>query len=267
MTTKKAKYALLTTFVLLFSGCHEVKEGTIEFEMLTSEKQVILSNEELSPKCSVSLKMAKAREEYGEAAQAINNTVTERLLKISDTEMKQAMEQFTNEYTKAYKERLLPLYNQDRADTTKRAWYEYHYIISCETQQGSKGTVAYLATVDYFEGGAHGNHQLETMNFDVKTGRLLALKDIFTPGYEHQLNNLLLKALKEKEGVKTLAELKEKGYLNAMDIFTPQNFILGDETITFVYNPYEIAPYSVGETEIVISYSAIENILSHTFTH
>lgn len=34
-----------------------------------------------------------------------------------------------------------------------------------------------------------------------------------------------------------------------MDIYAPQNFILGDDEITFIYNPYEIAPCDKGNTE------------------
>ena len=181
--------------------------------------------------------------------------------------MKLAADAFAESYTDSYKKTMLPLYNQDRADTTKRSWYQYHYIINCSTQKGSKGTVAYLATIDYYEGGAHGINQLITLNFEAKTGRQLTLTDIFAPGYEQPLKNVLLKALKAKTGCSTLAALHEKGYLYSMDIFPSENFILGDETITFVYNPYEIAPYAVGSTELVISYDEVDKILKNSFQH
>lgn len=160
---------------------------------------------------------------------------------------------------------MVPLYNQDRADTTKRAWYEFHYIISAETQQGSKNTIVYLATVDYYEGGAHGTHQQVALNFEAKTGRLLTLSEIFAEGTENQLNNILLKALKEKTGLGTIGQLREKDYLKSVDIYAPENFIINDETITFIYNPSEIAAYSVGSTELIIPYSSMESILKNSF--
>ena len=134
-------------------------------------------------------------------------------------------------------------------------------------QQGSKGTVVYLATVDYYEGGAHGINQLLTLNFETKTGRQLTLADIFTTGYEQPLKSVLLKALKSKVGCTTMSALREKGYLYSMDIFPSENFILGDETITFIYNPYEIAPYAMGSTELIIPYDDVEKILKTTFEY
>ena len=43
--------------------------------------------------------------------------------------------------------------------------------------------------------------------------------------------------------------------------------ILGGETITFVYNPYEIAPYALGSTELVLPYSQLNKILNNTFDY
>jgi hypothetical protein len=46
-----------------------------------------------------------------------------------------------------------------------------------------------------------------------------------------------------------------------MDIYAPQNFILDDDEIIFIYNPYEIAPYDKGNTELTLSYSQLKEIL------
>ena len=42
---------------------------------------------------------------------------------------------------------------------------------------------------------------------------------------------------------------------------------MNDETITFVYNPYEIAPYAVGSIELVITYNEVSQILNPSFKH
>ena len=52
-----------------------------------------------------------------------------------------------------------------------------------------------------------------------------------------------------------------------MNIYVPENFILGSDAITFIYNPDEIAPYSLGSIELTIAYTAIEKILASTFEH
>lgn len=105
------------------------------------------------------------------------------------------------------------------------------------------------------------------MNFEEKTGRLLSLADIFVDGYESQLKALLLDALKEKTGLTTNQALHNQGYLRSMEIYVPENFILSDTAITFVYNPDEIAPYSLGSIELTIGMPALEKLLKTSFEH
>lgn len=253
--------------ILLMVSCSGGDEVNVEFETVTADKTVTLTNEENSPSCAVHLKLEAATEASGHPGELINNAVMKRLLDKEEASVKLAAEAFANTYTESYQQTMLPLYKQDKEDSTKRAWYQYHYIIESTTQKGSKGTIVYLSTIDYYEGGAHGINQLITMNFETKTGRQLTLADIFATGYEQPLKNVLLKALKAKTGCNTLNALRDKGYLYSMDIFPSENFILGDETITFIYNPYEIAPYAMGSTELIIPYSDVDKILKNSFVY
>lgn len=263
---KKTFFPILCLSLLLIA-CGGADENTLEFETVTADKSVNLSNEVLSPTCKVHLELEAVTENMGHRAEVINNTVMKRLLDEEEETMQLAANAFAEKYTESYQKTMLPLYNEDRADTTKRSWYEYHYVVKCSTQRGSKGTYVYLATVDYYEGGAHGINQLITLNFEAKTGRQLKLADIFAPGYEEPLKAILMKALKEKTGFMTLSALRDKGYLYKMEIFPSENFILGEETITFVYNPYEIAPYAVGSTELIIPFSDVKDLLKNSFEY
>ena len=267
MDKKQIISTLLTPVLLLLASCRQNEEQVLTFDTFTIDKTVALSDEERSPQCSMSLTLAYATEANGHRAEVLNNYVIKRLFDKQDISMQTAAEEFIKQYTTNYKSDMLPLYNQDRADTTRRAWFEYHFIITTETRPGSKGTTAYLATVDYYEGGAHGINQLLTMNFETETGQKLELKDIFTDGYEKQLTTILCNALQQKTGAKSLAELKNKGYLLSMEMFPSENFILDEETITFVYNPYEIAPYAMGTTELTIPYNDIQHLLKNSFNY
>ena len=79
------------------------------------------------------------------------------------------------------------------------------------------------------------------------------------------MNKILLDALIESKGVSSLSDLKQKGYLVSVNIYAPQNFIIGEETITFIYNPSEIAPYTEGATQLIIPYTTLEKILKNSF--
>ena len=249
-------------FVLLFCACSR-KSETITFETVAVNKTVALSNDSIPPMCSVNIHLEQATPESGRAGEIVNATVADRLLNRGDDGIQQAAEAFAEEYTSNYIKTLLPLYNQDRKDLSKHAWYHYHYIINSHTQAGSKGTVVYLADINYRQGGSHVVNQQIVMNFEESTGRLLTTKDIFVDGFESFLKKILLKALKENTGLKT----RKRGYLRGMDIFVPENFILSNDAITFIYNPDEIGPYNLGSTELTIAYTAMNKILNSSFEH
>ena len=255
------KFTFTALLACMILACSTEIEDTIVFENAIADKEVKLSNDEGSPVCAVHLQIATATEENGHKGEVVNRIIQKRLLNMEELTMQQAVDSFANTYTSTYRHNLLPLYNQDRADTAKRTWYEYHYVITSEARQGSKSTMAFIATTDYYEGGAHSVNQRIAMNFDMQTGRLMGLNDIFVPGYENLLNAVLQKALCEKMGVANLSSLRQKGYLVGIQMFPSENFILEDETISFIYNPSEIAPHTLGETELVIPLSDLEQIL------
>ena len=176
--------------MMLLASCQQIDENTVEFETLEAEKTVYLTQEENSPACRISLKLQSATPESGHRGEVINLTVGEQLFQMEEVSVKSAMERFIENYTHTYRQTMMPLYNQDRADTTKRAWYEFHYIMSADAHQGSKNTVVYQTTIDYYEGGAHGISQQLVMNFNTENGERLTLGDVLTEGYEQRLQPL-----------------------------------------------------------------------------
>ena len=254
--------SLAAVFFLLM-GCSSSDEST-KFDVATTDKSVNLASHDGSPTCNVHLELSYATEENGHKAEIINNIIQQRLLNVQDLTMQQAADSFANVYTATY-QNLLPLYIQDRDDNKKTEWYNYHYILKTDIEKGYLGTDVYHVYLDYYEGGAHGIDQHLTINFDHDTGRQLMLADVFVPGYDQQLSASLQKALCSYAGVKNLKELKNQGYLNAMDMFPSENFVLGEEAITFIYNPYEIAPYEKGSIELTLDYSDLDNILNYSF--
>ena len=174
------KIAILT-IALLVCACEE-KEKSVTFETVTAEKTVALSNDSVPPTCSVTVRLEQATQESGRAGEIINSTVSSHLFNRGDDGMQEAAQAFADEYAQNYIRNLKALYNAERADSSKRVWYNYHYIITSRTQAGSKGTLVYLTDINYREGGPHAVSQQVIMNFEEKTGRLLSLADIFVDG-------------------------------------------------------------------------------------
>ena len=247
---------------MTLSSCGSAgSDEAVSFDTVNVEKTVSVVKEDGAPTCNVHLNLACAKESMGEWAKAVNAAVVSQLFDMEGLTMQQAADSFATSYTRSYQRDFAPLYREDQSDDEKRAWYEYHYNVTSEATTGREGVIVYTAVVDYYEGGAHGINQRLVMNFDRKTGEQIELKDIFVPGFEQTLNSILLKALIEKTGSKDEQELRDKGYLYSMDMFAPANFVLGKDSMTFIYNSYEIAPYAMGMTELELTYDELESIL------
>lgn len=110
-------------------------------------------------------------------------------------------------------------------------------------------------------GGAHGlsNHIL--LNFDLKTGEQITEKNLFKDNYKEFLTELLINRLiEENKELSSIDDLKKTDYW--VDSIRPNsNFYITDEGISYIFNPYEISPYYVGETEIFLPYARLKNIL------
>ena len=82
--------SFIIVFLWLFASCKSGNDEEVWFETITMEKTANLSNEEFSPKCSISLKVQSARQKKGEAAQKINEYLVERLLDHRDVTVEAA---------------------------------------------------------------------------------------------------------------------------------------------------------------------------------
>lgn len=271
MTIKKLRSALVVTAFSLvatpvfFASCGHDDDKETAFSTVEVNKTEPLTSGNNSPKCTVSLKISYASDGKDSCSRKINATLCHELFGSDDNDVPKIASAFADSYIDNYKGSMAKFYAADRADSQKRAWYEYRYDMETSVEDGRKGIVVYTAKLDYYEGGAHGINQTITFNFEKSTGRCIHLDDLFVKGAEKRLAELLLEKLQEAVDAKDLAELKDKGYLNTTDIYAPQNFILGKKDITFIYNIYEIAPYEQGITTLSVSYSDLEDLLTKEF--
>jgi hypothetical protein len=78
---------------------------------------------------------------------------------------------------------------------------------------------------------------------------------------------MLLKALLQKNDLENIQELRALGYLNGMEMYVPENFMLGPDNITFIFNPSEIAPMEKGATELIFTYRELKPLLKSSFKY
>jgi hypothetical protein len=117
-----------------------------------------------------------------------------------------------------------------------------------------------------YMGGAHGLETRNFYNFDLKTGQLITEKDLFKPNYESELAKLIKTRIVEesKENVEKdsepITDLEETDFWTD-SIKSNGNFYITDEGINYVFNPYEIAPYYMGQTEVTLPFDRLTSLL------
>ena len=120
---------------------------------------------------------------------------------------------------------------------------------------------SYAMDVYEYTGGAHGNRYLLIQNYDLQTGNAVSEQDLFIDDYYEPLKALLLEALiAQTDEAETKKDLRRLGYSIA-DVVPNENFYVTSEGITYVYNPYEIAPYAMGCIQISLPWDSLRHLL------
>lgn len=124
-----------------------------------------------------------------------------------------------------------------------------------------------LQTNDYeYTGGAHG---MSTFYYHVYRRDLpqqpIKLKDIVMPGQQKRLDELQRRAWMaylKKEGFST-KEIKE--HLQYFEFKATDNWAPTANGLQFLYQPYEIGPYSMGTPELLIPTASLKSIIQPQF--
>lgn len=106
-----------------------------------------------------------------------------------------------------------------------------------------------------FQGGAHGLPTEALNTFDAQTGKIYRWDELVT-------DKAALLALAEKKVRETRADVFAEGF-NFDETFVfvlPANYGLTKEGLFLYYVPYEIMPYAMGETEVLLTFEELGNL-------
>lgn len=129
----------------------------------------------------------------------------------------------------------------------------------------STNVETYIFTVNSYTGGAHGMQFRKTFSF-TKGGQLLTLSNIFSNGFDGLpafakivQKELLARPGAQADWIADGAGPKEENY---------QSFVVTDDGLTILFDPYQIAPWSDGAIDVNIplkSFASIANKSIFTF--
>lgn len=121
---------------------------------------------------------------------------------------------------------------------------------------GHEGLISYVVEHDSYTGGAHGLGQLDAIVLDLRDGSAVNESDLFADGYEESLSERLSTHLPE-------AFDDEESYegLFVKQIAPNGNFMVSEDGVTYIYQPYEIGPYSLGTISVTVPWTELEDLL------
>lgn len=253
---------LISTSCNSRSNNNGANEDSVVLDSVKVDSVLALTGDTAGPRCHVNLCLTYF---IGKNADRINDTIIRSGILSPDyfsiTSQKitpqEAADSFVTRYVTEYKRDYGELY---KADKSHGASYNCEYILKTHVMHGDDKYYTYIANIYNYGGGAHGSSIVVARNIDITTGKIVSLKDIFVPGFEQELNELIVKALCKTYNVSDLKGLNDKTIFLGIDVYAPDNFIIKDDGITFIYSPDEIASHAEGEIRVEVENHDLERL-------
>lgn len=152
----------------------------------------------------------------------------------------------------------------DSANATNDANNErpgYALEISYHTPYADKNLISLLVWSYQFTAGAHGNSFSTTFNYDLNSGRMLKLADLFQPnsGYLKIISAYCVTTLTKQLGADADSNWLKEGAAPKAENYDSWNITPDGLQITF--DAYQVAAYAFGPQEVIVPYSALKAII------
>ena len=262
----KKTLPLFFIIITVLFACNRAKKAdkesdTLVFDCVVFDTTAALSPESESPKCEIRISLFYAK---GPNAHLINDSILRSGL-LPEEELKRgvkktvpkAVEIFARNYIKKYKKNFKQLSKDAPANITA----EQEFVLKSSYGYGKDSIINYQADTYSFSGGAHAMTFSVSMNFDPKTGKLVSIKDVIKPQCEEKICTKIAADIARQYGVSDLDGLKDNGIFDMYDPYIPENYVIGKDSLTFIFEADEIGPHSYGQITAKIAYKDIQDLL------
>lgn len=122
--------------------------------------------------------------------------------------------------------------------------------------------LSYQFKVYSYMGGAHGNTVTTNRVFDMSSQNTVTLSNLFNEESLSVVADNLRQALAIQNDCQTVDELIQSGiFFSAGEIEPNDNFLLDNKGLTWIYDPYEIAPYAYGPVTVSLSWNQLVDLI------
>jgi len=171
--------------------------------------------------------------------------------------IEEAIRKSNKAYLASYKNDIKAMENEEFMATLN-----YESMQEVSVRYNERGYVI-LESLSYdYSGGAHGNYGSALYCLDAASKRRLALQDVIAAD-SSQLRTLLEKNFRAQIRLAASRPLTE--YLFENRLMPNDNFYFTNKGIGFLYNPYEIAAYALGQINVFIPYTELKQYIRPDF--
>jgi len=161
--------------------------------------------------------------------------------------VQQAIDQQIDEFVKSYITENQKYYDKTLPDAAFSWERTYSFGVMCNTQN-----LFCIKILNYaFTGGAHGMEVSKYLTFNLKNGSFINLFEQLNPEKQDQVVQLISKKLSESYAQENHGNLVEAGFFSEQIELSHEIYVT-PFGLGFVYQPYEIAPYSFGIIDVFI---------------
>lgn len=152
----------------------------------------------------------------------------------------------------------------DKDELINSASFNYEEILEDTVYYNSNGFLCYGVKRYSYTGGAHGMSGTSCYAMELADFRFLNCDNIFEDIYIQNISDLIVAQIVKDRSLKTPSQLSEDGFFSVEEIAPTDNFYFNEQGITWIYNPYEIAVYAIGQIKVTLSWSSIKDYISES---
>lgn len=251
----KAKHLMLLALMPMVSCCTG-GQGGAESETKSSWataslniKNPIAPGDTLCYQIKIELDTLSAENDL---ARNLSAAICENLLpERNETSVATAMMALSDSLETEWKQIIADMYDPE---SEFNDMFQYHYAVSGKPlDSGRDDILSYEMATDCYLGGAHGSYVVEYCNFDKNTGKRLGIKDIVPADKEMLVLMAMEEQLCKDFDATDLPDLQSKTGITALgDLYLTNNFRFKGDSIQFLFNQYEIAPYAAGLIKVTL---------------
>lgn len=143
-------------------------------------------------------------------------------------------------------------------------YYRYSIFQEMELARADSRVISMVRMWSEYTGGAHGNYWYEGVVFDAVTGEKLDLSHVLQDagGFRQKATGYIVKKLQEQYDEGLFPDYEQ----TVEDMWaTEPAWYLDAAGITFIFNPYAVGPYAMGEARVTLPYGEFDSYLKEEY--